>query len=340
MLKDANPGVTDRKAMKLPAGYKGAYEVAREKSGLSPRNRRVNMLEDEDDSDDDESDYGDVPGRLCALRSRPVDDLSDSVVDFLGQSEFPRLPRAPKAPSQKSFTSPSSFQALSDDIAPDSFGVKTVKDKFDPPKPVAARRDNKLGGNRKPILVRSERELETLPMRDPRIAAIPDSDKKLRRVLRTMPDELVCAADEVLCLVDSGSTVNAAWIAKHFPAYAALVQQTAASLQGDGATTACGKKLLNKGRVVIGATCQGSDFSVAFKDMETELPMLSVRKMIKSENDVHFEDGGGSIRNRRTGRILNFFEHEGVYFIKLKLKDPADLHLIASDNQGFQRQGR
>ena len=327
MLKDANPGVTDRKAMKLPAGYKGAYEVAREKSGLPARTRRVNMLEDEDDSDDDESDYGDAPGRLCALRSRPVDDLSDSVVDFLGQSEFPLLPRTPKAPSPKSFTSPNSFQALSDDIA-------------SPPKPVAARRDNRFGGNRKTILVRSERELETLLRRDPRLAAIPAPDKKLRRVLRSMPDELVCAADEVLCLVDSGSTVNAAWIAKHFPAYAALVQQTAASLQGDGATTACGKKLLNKGRVVIGATCQGSDFSVAFKDMETELPILSVRKMIKSENDVHFEDGGGSIRNRRTGRILNFFEHAGVYFIKLKLKDPADLHLIASDNQGFQRQGR
>ena len=154
-----------------------------------------------------------------------------------------------------------------------------------------------------------------------------------------MPAELICGMDEVLCLVDSGSTVNAAWISKHFPAYAALVQQTAASLQGDGATTACGRKLLNKGRCVVGATCQGSDFSVAFKDMETDLPILSVRKMIKMGSDVEFHDGGGSIRNRRTGLSLIFYEHEGVYFIKFKIKDPALLDVMAPDHQGFQRQG-
>jgi len=157
--------------------------------------------------------------------------------------------------------------------------------------------------------------------------------------LKTMPSELVCELDEVLCLVDSGSTVNAAWIAKHFPAYALLVQQTAASLKGDGATTACGKKLLNKGRCVVGATAQGLDFSVAFKDMETELPILSVRKMVKNENDVKFEEGGGFIRNRRSGRVLRFFEHEGVYFIKLKVKDPAFLEIVSPNTQGFHRQG-
>ena len=32
ILKAANPGVQDRKLMKLPQGYKGAYEKAREKA--------------------------------------------------------------------------------------------------------------------------------------------------------------------------------------------------------------------------------------------------------------------------------------------------------------------
>lgn len=188
--------------------------------------------------------------------------------------------------------------------------------------------------------VRNERDLERLLRRDPRIAAIPSSGKHIRRVLRTMPAELVCGMDEVLCLVDSGSTVNAASISKHFPAYASLVQQTAASLQGDGATTDCGRKLLKKGRCVVGATCQGSDFNVAFKDMETDLPILSVRKMIKMGSDVEFHDGGGSIHNRRTGNTLLFYEHEGVYFIKLKVKDPAMMDMLAPNAQPLQRQGK
>ena len=69
--------------------------------------------------------------------------------------------------------------------------------------------------------------------------------------------------------------------------------------------------------------------------METDLPILSVRKMIKAGSDVEFHDGGGSIRNRQTGLTLFFYEHEGVYFIKLKVKDPALLDLVTSNHQRF-----
>ena len=96
--------------------------------------------------------------------------------------------------------------------------------------------------------------------------------------------------------------------------------------------------MVNKGRCVVKATAQGSDFHVAFKDMETELPILSVRKMVKKENDVNFHPGGGSIVNRRTGRALKFFEHDGVYFIKLKVCDPS-WFLDAPDDEDFHRQG-
>ena len=120
-----------------------------------------------------------------------------------------------------------------------------------------------------------------------------------------------------------------------------LVQQTAASLQGDGATTACGKKLLNKGRCLVHAAVQNYDFDVAFKDMETELPILSVRKMVKNQNDVISEESGGSIRNRKTGRVIKFFEHEGVYFLKMKVKDPIAMEqFVAENSQPFQRHGK
>ena len=170
--------------------------------------------------------------------------------------------------------------------------------------------------------VRSEKQLDQLLVKHPHLAAIPDTDKKLKKVLKSMPDELICELDEVICLVDSGSTVNAAWIAKHFPAYAKLVKATPASRRGDSATTAGGHKLINKGRCVVHATAQDIPFSVAFKDMETELPILSVRKMVKRNNDVQFRKKGGVIRNRETGKSVQFYEHEGVYFLKLKVNDP------------------
>ena len=73
ILKAANPGVSDRKKMKLPQGYKGAYERAREAAGLKGKEKRkMNMLDDEDFDSDSDSDVEQVPGRMCALRSTEI----------------------------------------------------------------------------------------------------------------------------------------------------------------------------------------------------------------------------------------------------------------------------
>ena len=127
----------------------------------------------------------------------------------------------------------------------------------------------------------------------------------------------------MLCLVDSGSTINAANIEKHFPAYRRQVRQTRKSRGGDFATTACGKKLFNRGRCDVNGTADGEEFPVAFKDMQVEMPILSMRKIVKKSNRVCFENGGGHIRNKQTGRRIRFYEFEGVYFLKLKMHSPS-----------------
>ena len=63
-------------------------------------------------------------------------------------------------------------------------------------------------------------------------------------------------------------------------------------------------------------------FPVNFKDMEIELPILSVRKMVKRGNDVRLVPDGGTITTRDTGRSIRFHEHEGVYFLKLRIAGP------------------
>ena len=69
------------------------------------------------------------------------------------------------------------------------------------------------------FFISNEKQLDQLLARHPKLAAIPETDKKIRKLLKSMPAQLICGPDEILCLVDSGSTVNAAWIEKHLPAY-------------------------------------------------------------------------------------------------------------------------
>ena len=56
---------------------------------------------------------------------------------------------------------------------------------------------------------------------------------------------------------------------------------------------------------------------------------------------VSFRKGGGQIRNSLSGKVVNFYEHEGVYFIKLKIKNPNDLdeNLGLNAMLDFHRQG-
>ena len=66
------------------------------------------------------------------------------------------------------------------------------------------------------------------------------------------------------------------------------------------------------------------EFNVAYKDMDVEMPILSVRKMVKRQNDVRFTNNGGSITHRRTKRVIPFYEFEGVYFVKVKVGKPGE----------------
>ena len=240
VLKKANPGISDRKQMKLPEGYKGAYERAREAAGLTNKKKRVNMLDDEDQEDSDsdfENDFP-LPGRLCALRDVPS--YKDALIGPIAK------------PVTEPVTDKNRFQALAEEDVEglpqdtidnlNGWAVKVNR------KSERLQKKSRKQADTEEFTIHSERALDELLSRYPHIAAIPGSDKKIRKILRNMPAELVCRKGEVLCLVDSGSTINAAWIEKHFAEYAHLIQKTSASMRGDTATTAGGQKMVNKGR--------------------------------------------------------------------------------------------
>ena len=131
--------------------------------------------------------------------------------------------RTPKKPN--SFLSPNSFRALADDDSSsnvpepvlnelNNWATKVKKAGSRPPKP-----------SPQPISFKicSEKNLDLFLQRNPEVAAIPAAVDKLKRILREMPTELGCKDGEVLCLVKSGASINAAWIDRHFPSYSHLV---------------------------------------------------------------------------------------------------------------------
>ena len=58
--------------------------------------------------------------------------------------------------------------------------------------------------------------------------------------------------------------------------------------------------------------------------MNVDVPMFSVRRMVKLGTDVVFTESGGTIKNIVTGQTLKFVEADGTYWIKLKVGPPKE----------------
>ena len=262
-----------------PPNYQGAYEKARAAAGLKPKRKRVAALDGEDfDSDSDTDCEGDfeLPDHLKALMAPNIGLTATSHVCGITRPQHtilvggygdannsdPLISPTPMIASttatQKTFEHPNKFAALDDNNGEDA--VLKLADELNSWATVVRRKPKNSKATVVPkssdgVVIRSERDLDAALNTHPQLAAIPPSNKKIRRIIRSLPEALKCKSNEILCLVDSGSTINAAWIEKHFPQYAHLVQPTAASRSGDFATTAGGQKLMNKGKCTIGATC-------------------------------------------------------------------------------------
>ena len=74
---------------------------------------------------------------------------------------------------------------------------------------------------------------------------------------------------------------------------------------------------------MVNGSCNGVRVSLNFTNMKVDIPVASVRTLVKSGNEVEFFEGGGIVRNRDSGAELPIVEMSGVYFLKLKLRDPV-----------------
>ena len=301
---------------KPPAGYKGAYEKARdlawEKFSKKPGGT-INELYDDTEGEDSESD-ADTPGSgIFAVKPQ-------------------------------SYVHPNPFADLADDDDVEDLLDDDVVEHF---KSWANKVEVKPKAKPKgPVRIASLKQLDKFVSQHPMAGSNPSSvgSKKLLRSLRKLPQQISLENDDCLALVDSGSSINAADATVHFPSYVNKVRQTGAQKRGEGATTAGGHHLRNEGKFVVDAVIDGQNFQVPFTNMKVKLPILSVRHMMTRGSQMLHTDTGGVIHNPMTDQAIKLIVHDGLWFAKMKVKGernpppPEPVDRMAK-KAGFARRG-
>ena len=158
-------------------------------------------------------------------------------------------------------------------------------------------------------------------------------------MLKKQPVDIELENDEILALVDTGSSIHAADADLHFPSYKNHVKESTASRQGQAATSAGGHQLANLGKFKVKAQADGQDVVVPFNHMKVKIHILSVRQMMKKGSRLTLDEEGGVIENARTNQSIRFIIHDDLWYMKLKVK-PPDGSSADFSSSPFGRQGR
>ena len=164
------------------------------------------------------------------------------------------------------------------------------------------------------------------------ITALPQGKKGIAKAFKKVAD-IQLEEDEILAMIDSGSFEHAADAEEEFPDHFV----TPPSPGAQEAETACGGILKNLGTVKVEAEANGHAIGIKFVNMKVKCPILSVRKVCRDGHEVRIHRRGGVIKNITNGKEIDFFEHRGVYYIKLKIKKPVTP--VPKPDAGFARQG-
>ena len=301
-------GNIPRSQWKPPPGYQSAKAKAYAKWKES-NPARVNHLGAETDDDDSDSDESAFQIKCCALRKMDSDGFMK-----------PRLSAKPRMVSEmERMDEPltNSFSALMEHGEDDLDEVEqTVRDlKSWAHKVKVGKTKNTISG---------VKDLDRFMAKNPNTAKLPEEPKHLQKIMKVVSSKVKCAHDEVLVLMDSGATGNTADIAAHFPDYEFFVMPSLGSSVGETATTACGAELRNRGKCTVHGRADGQEIAVPFQDMAVTLPIISVRKCVKSGKDIIFFEHGGEMRDRKTGKVIKIHEIGGTYYIKMKVHRPPD----------------
>ena len=67
----------------------------------------------------------------------------------------------------------------------------------------------------------------------------------------------------------------------------------------------------------------GEKVNVRWNHMKVKRPTLSVRQLVRDGHEVYINAEGGWIKNLENNKLINFFEFQGVYYLKMKITKPC-----------------
>ena len=175
----------------------------------------------------------------------------------------------------------------------------------------------------KAVVVIRKDQLSDKTMRRARrvAAALPQDRKEQSKIIKKLRRSNV-GPDEILAMIDTGSFTHAINARKQLPRHS--VEAVDEEMRGKVAETACGGILKVLGSVTVHAMVGDMPVNVRFNDMDVQCAILSVRRLCMDGHDVYLNYDGGYIENIESGKRIPFFEMDGVYYLKLKIKQPPN----------------
>ena len=169
------------------------------------------------------------------------------------------------------------------------------------------------------IEVKTEKELDQALRAHPHLmTAMPTNRKKMMKASKKAPGAHLLQEGEVWAMVDSGAGVPGINVNKHCPHLRHKLREATKKFK---CVTANGGEMVVDKEIELNIELDGQPVTVKFSELPVQMPILSVRKIVKRGNRVVFQDQGGYIVNKSTGRNINFVDNNGVYFVRMKLPE-------------------
>ena len=149
---------------------------------------------------------------------------------------------------------------------------------------------------------------------------------------------VTCGPDECLVLMDTGCGKHTANPKKHFLDYP--TRESEGQRQGQVFVTADETEMPNLGeKVVPFTTMEGNHAQTTFQMTNVAMPIMSIRQLGKTHRTMFADKhrNHGYIQHRVSGQKSEFFSQDGVYFMKIKLRPPADAIASPNTSSGFVR---
>ena len=169
-----------------------------------------------------------------------------------------------------------------------------------------------------PILVRGKKDIAEASKI---MAALPTSRKEMAKVYKKVAG-IKCEKGECVAMVDSGSFIHAIDAEEELPGHP-IQWFTEEEANRNVAETACGGILKRLGKVNTLGSVDDVPVDITWNHMRVKCPILSVVRLTKDGNEVWIRRDGGEIVNKASGKRLKFFEHNGVYYMKIKIETPS-----------------